>query len=580
VWVTVAAVVLLVATAVPGPFTIDEANAVASLAGLDQDGFALPGTRGLPPSRDLFWFDPSAFVRAPDAAVTSTVPPLHAVIAWPFARLGFRGLVLLQVLALVVLAWLLASYVRRFSEGASAPVIAVCALVFGGYSIEYAQGIWPHLLASACTFACFVLASRTRVDAALGAAFCSGLLGGIAAGLRYQDVLFAAAVGLGVLLFSVRRLAASASFATGAAIPLLISSAINHARFGWWHPLSKGYGYATPPPIPGAGGTTLLGPVDVFWARVVDLSRYPVMGSATGWSWEQDAFGAFQWAGSVKRAWLQSSPWIALALVILASAFLSKGREPAQQKELRASALVVGSVLVFFAWAGFGRHEGHSFNARYFIELVPLAAAALAIGLGAGWSVREATFGALSGTTVAIVSLVLEPGTEERTWAMLDAPFLFVPVLLTVFVFSRVRAGAEVWLRGLVAAAIAWSFVTHLGNDVRGSRMMREANALQWARLESVIPGGSALVAFGPASDGAGMLLLDRDVVLVDPIESLGADSPRLVKALREAGRRVFVDVASVPPEVFERVKSVSDVVVVRGGEDPILELVAPGSPR
>ena len=57
----------------------------------------MPGTGGLPPSRELLYFDPAATGReVTTTPVASTAPPLYAPLALPFLLLGWRGLVLLN----------------------------------------------------------------------------------------------------------------------------------------------------------------------------------------------------------------------------------------------------------------------------------------------------------------------------------------------------------------------------------------------------------------------------------------------------------------------------------------------------
>jgi hypothetical protein len=51
---------LLTATAIDGPFTIDENNYLVTVLGLRQGRLSVPDTDGLPPSGELLYFDPSA----------------------------------------------------------------------------------------------------------------------------------------------------------------------------------------------------------------------------------------------------------------------------------------------------------------------------------------------------------------------------------------------------------------------------------------------------------------------------------------------------------------------------------------
>jgi hypothetical protein len=203
----VAAGLALSATVVPGVFTVDEDNYLVTVVGLRDGRLTVPGTEGLTPSAELLWFDPAGRYREVHRTpVTSTAPPLYAPLALPFAALGWRGLVGLETLAFLAAAAVVFAYARRYATDTATPWLAAAAFALGGYSIEYAQGAWPHMLTAALAGAAIYLAARTRDGAAAPYAFAAGLAAGIAAGLRYQNVLLAGCVGFGVLLWAPRRL--------------------------------------------------------------------------------------------------------------------------------------------------------------------------------------------------------------------------------------------------------------------------------------------------------------------------------------------------------------------------------------
>ncbi|HLF20591.1 MAG TPA: hypothetical protein VI704_07360, partial [Bacteroidota bacterium] len=103
--------VFLTLTAIPGIFIIDEDNYLVSLVALRHGRFTIPGTEGFKPSSELVYFDPEANHRIVSSTpVTSLAPPLYAFIALPFSVFGVRGLILLNILAFLITAFLVFLY--------------------------------------------------------------------------------------------------------------------------------------------------------------------------------------------------------------------------------------------------------------------------------------------------------------------------------------------------------------------------------------------------------------------------------------------------------------------------------------
>src|SRR5512141_374532 len=108
---------LLLATAVPAPFTTDDCNYLASVVALRHGTVFVPGTEGLPASAALSAFEPTAFIlKDPASPVPPLVPPLHALIAYPFSFLGWHGLVLLNLLSTFATVFLVYTAARRLAN--------------------------------------------------------------------------------------------------------------------------------------------------------------------------------------------------------------------------------------------------------------------------------------------------------------------------------------------------------------------------------------------------------------------------------------------------------------------------------
>jgi hypothetical protein len=549
----------LVLTSVPGGFTVDEANSLVSVVQLRKMDFSAPGTAGLTPSPEFLFFDPAARVRVDRLDhMGSTAPPLYALLALPFLPFGLRGFIALNALAFCAAAVCVYWLAARRATSRATPWIAVVAYVAGSYTIEYAQGIWPHALSASLATIGFCLAVRAR-DGGAGWAVLAGVAFGFAAGVRYQNVVFAAAVGFGLLLFSKRRATTSLAFGAAFCLPLLACSLFNHARLGSWNPISKGPGYLAiarerrAPEIAAEAAR-------VLWAKVVDYSAHPIpddpVAEITTW-WRRDPrTGATIFLGALKKAWLQSSPWLVLPLLAMAASWTRRPGSP-RDEDLRMASLVVAATLASFAATGFARHDGVCFNQRYFLELMPVAAVA------GGWflearrpTTASLALGAAAGAILASRYLAI-PDLEApgRQLLGLRAPLVIAAALLasslTAAFVPAARRAASAALVALFAMGVAYGGVIHLGEDVAASRARRTAKR-DYVRLTAGVlpPGKIALLVRKSAADMYAPLLLDRDVAILDTWVDEGASAPRLVRELHGAGRRVFL-VPSLMSQAF-----------------------------
>ena len=571
---------VLTATVVPGVFTVDEDYYLATLVALRHGRLTVPGTEGLTPSSELLYFDPQGHSReVTSTPVASTAPPLYAPLALPFSWLGWRGLVGLNTLAFLAAAAVVFAFTRRHASAPATPWLAVAAFALGGYSLEYAQGVWPHMLAVLLCLGAFVLAARVRDGAPLAVAFAAGLCAGLAAGVRYQNVALAGCVGLGVAIWAPRRWRAGTAFAGGLALPLGACSLLNHARLGFWNPVSKGPGYFG---YRGAeGGAFLLDALRMGWARIVDFSTRPPVGSPehTVYLHRDAASGAYFVEGAIKKAWLQSSPWIALALLVCLLAWAGRARnvDGRQRRELRAISLVVVPILGLFAAAGVQRTDGLCFNQRYFLELVPLAAVAFA------WSLDQLPVerirllaGGLVGVLAALAAMrgggLLAPGRDRL---LMDLPLLLSALAVASWLLVR-RRGAGRFLDLAVGACLGWALLVHLGDDLAASRHRRLGHAKMLAVYARAIPDRSALFTYWGAKDAAGPLQLDREVVVLDVHNDEGRAFPALLDELLAADRRVFVLAAGFPRRLLTDALGDRPVREVTTAPTVILEVGGP----
>lgn len=536
---------LLFAISEPGFFTIDEQNHLVMVVSYRHGQLTLPGVGHLTPSNELAFFDPN-FTAAPAAPPVQDLPPLYGVLALPFAVFGLRGLIAMNTLAFLGTTALLLAYVRRHATSRGAPWLAAGTFVFASHSMEYALGVWPH---STSVFLCtgaFVFAARARERDDLRWAALAGLCGGVAAGVRYPDAVYAACIGVGLFLWAPRRWESCVTFTFAAAGPLLASSFINHARLGSWNPITKRPGY-----LAFAGdGTATTRPLRAladwgvsFWSRVVDDAVRPAEFSRALALTLEPQSGAFMVYGVVKKAWLQSSPWVALAFLAGAAAWWPGTRllaDDARRREMRACVLPIVGMLAMFALAGVARSDGMSFNARYLLDLVPLACALLAWSLdGARIPLRAAALGGACAAVAAAWTLhALD--TPARAFAERWVP-LAVAGVLSVAYPLRARTVGRAVFAALLGAALGWSATIHLGHDVRVSLQRRGEVATLRADVPGRLPEHSAVLTWGIYRSLVAAEQLDHDLVILDCARDRGRDAMTLVWQLLHQGRRVFI---------------------------------------
>jgi hypothetical protein len=572
---------VLTATVVPSIFTLDESNYLATVLALRQRSLALRSTEGLSPTFELYAFDPAPFARpSPSIPVAPNGPPLYGPLALPLSYLGWRGLVLLNTAGFVVAAYLVFLLAARRARRRTTPWLAVAAFALCGYSLEYAQGMWPQMLSVALCLGCFAAAARARRDrASLAIAFAAGLLGGLATGIRYQNLVLAGAVGLGLLLGGSRRLASLSAYAAGCSVPLLASSWTNHVRLGSWNPVSKGSGYLMPGVVTAGARSALTEPFQVLLAKVVDFTFHPPTPG-----WRPEASGAFVAFGAVKKALLQSSPWIAVAFAAMLLAWRgwrprARAPEPpgAHRPELRALSLPIAAVLGLFATQGFIRTDGLGFNQRYFLELVPLAAIAFASGLDeVDLDGRALGVGAALGALAAGLVLALDGQSAARHVLLSKLPLLLAAGALGAWLALRAgRARAASW--AALGASLAWAFAVHVGDDVRASREVRAFNAAREEELAAALPDRAAVFAVAHWKDPYAPLQLERDLLVADPSIDGGRDAARLAGELLAQGRRVLVDVSELPPPMFERIRGAHGSRLLTPERLRLVELVDDG---
>ena len=567
--------IALAATTIRGAFIIDEINYMVNVIGLREGRLTVPGTEGLSPSKELLYFDPEPYDRSVSSTpVSSITPPLYAPIALPFVMFGWRGLAFLNTLSFVFAAFLVFLIVRRNTTESSSAWIAVALFVLGGYSLEYAQGVWPHMLSVfLCTAAVYCGSVGWRGGSWIYLVS-SGILMGVACGVRDQNIFLAGCLGLTVLLWASRRFQSTSLYIAGIAAPLLTSATMNLYRFGIFYPTPKAYAYAQFVSSPIRSGAWLK-PFEVFCVKIVDFSTFVLFQDPNEFVdyAREPSTGAFLVAGIVKKALLQSSPWIALAIVVCIAIWLRPlNLRDDQRRFVRALTLLVLPALGMFSMAGF-RMDGLSFNQRYLLEIVPFAAIVVALCLdGMSISPMPIIGGFLAGG-LSLAVLLMIPSREVQHIAILRVPLLLGCVLVLAWIL-RIRPLFKRIFSITLGLCIGWSFLVQT-IDLATSRRIRTTNAVGLDSLNARIPNHAALFTFwGSQKSTAGPIQLTKDVVILDVWADMGKDAPSLAQELIRKQRRIFVYGTGMPSDIVQGIKGMDSLAVVLTKPFLLYELV------
>ena len=328
----------------------------------------------------------------------------------------------------------------------------------------------------------------------------------------------------------------------------------------------------------GAGGQhPVVDGLTALWVRVVDYSAHPPFTGpfARATLPKDPTTGAFLVVGGLKKALLQSAPWMAVAFgVLILAVVAAKGLDPSRRRLLRGQAALVGAVLGTFAAAGLQRHDGWTFNQRYLLELVPLLAVALALAVDR-WRLDpgQLVIGGAAGVALVVVPLSLDPEHWFRQRALMIVPLVLAAGLVLSWVIVARRDRLHGIRAGLLAACVGWSLAVHWGDDAQAARARREFRLFQLEAIAAALPREpTALFAVSPVREATCPLLLDRDIVVVNPGADRGADAPVLLDELAAAGRRIFV-AGGIPEPLLARILAGRRYRIVAQRPIPIAEV-------
>ncbi len=484
-----------------GFFTIDELIYFLGAEAFAKTGFfAVENGYSTFQSEDLrLWF----LVDGPNGLVPQ-YPPGMAVLGAPFvAAFGARGMILMNALAAGAVLWLVyALTVEMYGRKATA-LTAVLIVALASFFLEYAFGIWPHMISTALVLAAVLLAHRAtdpERDGWFLPAAGSGLMIGAAFLFRADAVLILPAIGAIAILYARRPIGVIAAGTLGMMPGLLLGVWANWLKFGVLNPLSYGTksGGGDDPSshipaillvmlifavITAARFTTwttkmrtpgILGLVAVLGlAAALPMTRGLLVDYGVGFRTlvlditkiserppgvEYYEAGVISFWGAAKKALVQSLPWLAALTLLFLKPWGAERRRAHLTVLLAAFFWTLPYVLR--EW-----HGGFSLNMRYFLPVVPLLAILAAdlwcrLCKEADAPVWLGVIGALCGVLIIQVWNAFVPYTVVSAQQILSyVSFLlitFVLVLATLPslpqpLMGRIGAGAVAMGFGLAA---------------------------------------------------------------------------------------------------------------------------------
>lgn len=602
----------------PGTFNVDEIQyLLATQRFAEHRDFLLPNGYAEFPGNLLLFLHPSDLASLPNQAeMTSFAPPYYPVIAAPFYALaGIQGMFAMTLLCYAAVLMMVPALAARLVDdpiaARRARWIAFAAAIGGTYLADYGIAVINHmfnallLLAAAALHP--VLRAKDGDDPRLGACFLSGLLGGIACGVRVQSVVTAGVLGIGMFMPHRASRLRVAAWAAGFAVPVAGLSLINLSRFGDPFPFSYG--------MTAQWSTTPLGRVLLGWtgaAAVLALVAAAIVATdpriqkrwaalapdaalrlarrilASGlaatavvvllppfarqtldrifgvWIWPI----AGQWDQSLimpvfvgwRAAWLQSFP---MSLAVLAASVGLLGRVPERARP--ACVLLAGIVAANMAFVcALPNNGGFFHNQRYLVDAVVFAlvlAGAAGSALAPGIARRDAAAG-------AVAAIVLAAGlgiVAAMEWEALSAVVLSRAILPVVglalaagamLAFSANPGSSRTGVRlvsFLGPSCLLVPLLVHARIAMVATHEYRSSRREACEAMLDFVPDGSLLVVFGGQREPAGLLKESRDVWVADAARTEWKGVPELLREARDRGLRehFFISTGSAPPEML-----------------------------
>jgi len=594
-------------TMVPGPLSIDEVTYHLMVKNFsDTGGLEIWNGYRECPSPELA----SASMVPVDGRLVPRPPYLVPVLGWPFYRLvGTSGLYALNALAFLGLVAVCFAIARRMFPHRSLSLNACVILALASYAWEYSQAAWPHVVAALFIAGAFYLTLLAR-DSGRSVAFAcgAGCVLGFGAGIRL-DVIFALPC-LAVPLLLARPCRFREVLATGlGTLPgLVLLAAVNHIKFGNASPFSYGrsptsfsleeMGRYLPfvaamlavamfvlaairiramdrfrshrrfvfPAGVALGLLSLLIPqvgaqawkfLHGSWQILVDLRIRPMY-------FQEPALtrldgGGMVYAGGLKKALLQSCPYLSILLLPLVR-MVRRHPDASRLFALFTIPAVYCGFYGYFAW-----HGGLCLNQRYLLPALVFTSILVAYAWRAvcgRFDFNHRRTGLVSGMAVALLffahagPMQPNPLIEKRAFLLLTLPLILAGSLALALLWAarngpgRTRRTGRA-VHALLVAGAVWAGLVTFCHDHAISRNVRKFN-LHTARSAARFIQEDSLLFVHPVDPFFGLPGVRR-VRVADPALDDFEDFRRLAGFHLERGRPVY---AAFPPARWKEMEA------------------------
>ncbi len=466
-----------------------------------------------------------------------------SLIGAPFVGfLGDRVFFIANALAATGVLFVTRALARAFYRDEALALGAVLILALATFLVDFAWGLWPHMISTLAVLTCALLAYR-GINAAPGADLRAGFAAGLVLGagflFRLDSLLILGPIGVLALLYAPRPIRFGLAGLAGMIPGVAVAAWSTQARFGTWNPLS--YGRASGDTtiaqhlpalaVLAAGLLLIIAARQITWRPVWRWSLLGALAAALAlaalaltparelllrYAWgawvltgdmtlstdprlgvapKEDGIKLF--FGLPKKALGQSLPWIGLMLYV----FL----RPWQAEDRRAhlfclAALGIWSLPFFMLeW-----HGGLGNNMRYLLPLLPILAILAAHGMRDLWAQAGGQvplvpiFGAAGAALVLLWSPAL-PGAQFGAFQIMPTYALIAMAalaLLAVPAMAGARLRAQIAGAGL-AACLGIASAHGLVRDPELSALLRADSPAANAEIAEILGDENKVLVYG-----------------------------------------------------------------------------------
>lgn len=577
---------------VPGHMLVDESIYRWSAREYSITGkFEIRNGYGERPSPELI----HPFLRVHGGKLYSQYPPLCTIVTAPLYRLaGYRGLFLANALAFVIVVMLCYATARRLFDDTDLALNSTLILTLGTTTWEYSQAAWPHMI-SVCfmsgafyLFVCsYYSSNRTR---GMLFAFFSGVVAGLGPGIRFDGICILPAIVIPFVCSRVIRTRELAMFLLGVLPAAVILSWFNYSRFGVFSPLSDGNVSLEPVPaflwallgttalfllsrravldfvrshwkivtLAIASGSCLLMLLPQVRSFIMEIFRNAYISTIDMSSFYtnierpamvRDSFGAVIYNDGIKKALLQSLPFLAILVYPAFESFRSDSNSSAIRILWLPPFMLLMSCS--YTFLKYGTYEGGTcLNMRYLLPMMPFLSILCSVALRqlkVSWGYSPGSFSLLMTSVVTAVIYVLLIHMIPSRIEDQDFPLLVFPLALACLLLCFLAGGAllrqpaALPIRKMVfvlfAATFTWASLVSFLYDYPRHTRWRALWQGSGEAVHEVVPPGS--IFFARESDPY-MRLVDDDVIMAFPPLDRFEDFSCLLRFHLEAGRRAF----------------------------------------